>query len=67
MAPNKTWSMDFMFDEPFNADRIRLFTLVDHFARESPAIEIDRSVSKRLEPWAYLNEVKLDIHQFVQR
>ena len=36
--------MDFMSDELFNGDRIRLFTLIDHFTRESPAIEVARSI-----------------------
>ena len=44
-APNETWSMDFMSDELFNGDRIRLFTLVDNFTRESPVIEVDRSLT----------------------
>lgn len=44
-AQNETWSMDFMSDELFNGDRIRLFTLVDHFTRESPVIEVDRSLT----------------------
>ncbi len=39
--------MDFMSDELFNGDRIRLFTLVDHFTRESPAIEVARSIPER--------------------
>ena len=39
--------MDVMSDELFNGDRIRLFTLVDHFARESPAIEVARSIPAR--------------------
>ena len=30
-ARNETWSMDFMSDELFNGDRIRLFTLVASF------------------------------------
>ena len=46
-ARNETWSMDFMSDELFNGDRIRLFTLVDHFTRESPAIEVARSIPAR--------------------
>ena len=44
---NETWSMDFMSDELFNGDRIRLFTLVDHITRESPAIEVARSIPAR--------------------
>ena len=44
---NETWSMDFMSDELFNGDRIRFFTLVDHFTRESPAIEVARSIPAR--------------------
>lgn len=33
--------MDFMSDELYNGQRIRLFTLVDNDARESLAIEVD--------------------------
>ena len=47
VARNETWSMDFMSDELFNGDRIRLFTLVDNFTRESPAIEVSRSIPAR--------------------
>lgn len=39
--PNEGWSMDFMTDELFNGQRIRLLTLVDNFTRESLAIEVD--------------------------
>ena len=46
-ARNETWSMDFMSDELFNGDRIRLFTLVDNFTRESPVIEVARSIPAR--------------------
>jgi putative transposase len=42
MGPNEGWSMDFMSDELFNGERIRLLTLVDNFTRESLAIEVDR-------------------------
>ena len=41
MAPNEGWSMDFMSDELFNGQRIRLLTLVDNFTRESLAIVVD--------------------------
>jgi putative transposase len=44
-APNQVWSMDFMHDELFNGDRIRLLTLVDNFTRVSPWIEVDRSLT----------------------
>ena len=43
-APNESWSMDFMSDELAGGHRIRLLTLVDDFTRESPAIEVDRSL-----------------------
>jgi len=33
-----------MSDELFNGQRIRLFTLVDNFTRESLAIKVDRSI-----------------------
>ena len=36
--------MDFMSDEIFDGRRIRLLTLVDHFTRESLAIEVDGSL-----------------------
>ena len=38
--PNESWSMDFMSDELYNGQRIKLFTLVDNFTRESLAIEV---------------------------
>jgi putative transposase len=41
IAPNEGWSMDFMSDELFNRQRVRLLTLVDNFTRESLAIEVD--------------------------
>ena len=41
IGPNDGWSMDFMSDELFNGQRIRLLTLVDNFTRESLAIEVD--------------------------
>lgn len=33
--------MDFMTDELFDGRRIRLLTIVDHFTRESLAIEVE--------------------------
>jgi len=36
--------MDFMSDELYNGQRIRLLTLVDNFTRESLAIEVDKSI-----------------------
>ena len=39
--PDERWAMDFMSDELFDGRRIRLLTLVDHFTRESLAIEVD--------------------------
>ncbi len=41
MGLNKGSSMDFMSDELYNGQRIRLLTLVDNFTRESLAIEVD--------------------------
>jgi len=38
--PNESWSMDFVSDELYNGQRIKLFTLVDNFTRESLAIEV---------------------------
>ena len=36
--------MDFMSDDLFGGRRIKLLTLVDHFTRESLAIEVDGSM-----------------------
>jgi len=40
--PNESWSMDFMSDELYNGQRIKLLTLVDNFTRESLAIKVDQ-------------------------
>lgn len=37
---NKIWSMDFVHDELANERKIRMLTIVDHFSRESVAIEV---------------------------
>ncbi len=44
-APNEQWSMDFMSDSLATGQRFRLLTLVDNMSRESPAIEVDRSLT----------------------
>jgi putative transposase len=47
--PNESWSMDFMSDELYNGQRIKLLTLVDNFTRESLVIEVsDRLGGQRL-------------------
>ena len=43
--PNENWSMDFMSDELFDGRRIRVFTLVDDFTRESLAIEVGQRMT----------------------
>ena len=42
--PNERWSMDFVSDGLYTSRRFRVFTLVDHFTRESPAILADHSI-----------------------
>jgi putative transposase len=37
---NKIWSMDFVHDRMVNGRKIRMLTIVDHFSRESVAIEV---------------------------
>ena len=37
---NDCWGMDFMTDELFDGRQIRLLTIVDHFTRESIAIDV---------------------------
>jgi putative transposase len=38
--PKESWSIDFMSDEVYNRQRIKLLTLADNFTRESLAIDI---------------------------
>lgn len=45
--PNQNLSMDFVQDRLTNGRKIRALTLVDDFARESPAIEVDTSMGGR--------------------
>ncbi len=45
MRPNEHWSMDFVSDALFDGRRYRALTLVDHFTRESPAIEVGTSIT----------------------
>jgi len=44
-APNERWSMDFIHDVLANGRPIKALTIVDDFSRESPAIEVDTSLS----------------------
>nr|BFD66636.1 IS3 family transposase [Bdellovibrio sp. HAGR004] len=44
-APNEVWSMDFVSDRIESGRRIRCFTLVDDFTKESPGILVEHSIS----------------------
>jgi putative transposase len=48
--PNECWSMDFMSDELYNGQRIRLLTLVDNFTRESLSITVDQHIMVMMSP-----------------
>jgi len=43
--PNERWSMDFVSDSLHDGRRFRVLTLVDHFSRVSPAIEVGSSIT----------------------
>ena len=43
-SPNMVWSADFMSDALYHGSRFRTFNLIDDFAREALAIEIDTSL-----------------------
>ena len=45
VRPNQLWCLDFMQDALWWARRFRLLTVVDVYTRESPAIEVDTSLS----------------------
>ncbi len=42
--PNHVWTYDFMSDQTEDGRRLKLLTVLDEFTRESPAIEINRSI-----------------------
>jgi putative transposase len=42
---NQLWAMDFMSDQLFSGHRFRVLNLVDHFSRESLAMEVGRSLT----------------------
>ena len=44
-APNEHWSLDFIADSLADGRRFRALTVVDNMTRESPAIEVDKSLS----------------------
>jgi putative transposase len=43
--PNERWSMDFVSDSLHDGRRFRVLTLVDHFSRVSPAIDVGSSIT----------------------
>jgi putative transposase len=44
-APDEHWSLGFITDSLADGRRFRALTFVDHMSRESPAIEVERSLS----------------------
>lgn len=44
MAPNQSWSMDFVSDGLVDGRRIRCLNIVDDFTKQCLAIEVDRSL-----------------------
>jgi putative transposase len=45
LAPNQSWSMDFVSDTLFDGKKIQWLTLVDNFTRECLAIEVAQSLT----------------------
>jgi putative transposase len=41
-GPNQLWAMDFVSDTLFDGSSLRVLTLVDHFSRESPVLEVGK-------------------------
>jgi len=42
--PNHVWTYDFMGDQTEDGRKLKLLTVLDEFTRESPAIEVGRSI-----------------------
>jgi transposase InsO family protein len=45
--PNHVWTYDFVSDQTEDGRKLRLLTVLDEFTRESPAIEVARSMPAR--------------------
>jgi putative transposase len=45
--PNHVWTYDFMGDQTEDGRTLKLLTVLDEFTRESPAIEVGRSIKAR--------------------
>ena len=45
--PNHVWTYDFMSDQTEDGGKLKLLTVLDEFTRESPAIEVGRSIRAR--------------------
>jgi putative transposase len=43
-GPNERWSMDFVHSRLASGRRFKCLTILDEFARESPALEVDTSI-----------------------
>ena len=43
-CPNHVWTYDFMSDQTEDGRKLKLLTVLDEFTRESPAIEVGRSI-----------------------
>lgn len=41
---NRVWSMDFVHDQFESGEKFRMLTIVDHFSRESVAVEVGKSL-----------------------
>ena len=44
-GPNQEWAIDFASDVAANSQRVRIFSVVDSFTRECPAIEVATGLS----------------------
>jgi putative transposase len=44
---NRIWAMDFVHDKMANQRKIRMLTIVDHFSRESVAIEVSHGLNSQ--------------------
>lgn len=44
---NRIWSMDFVHDKLADQSKFRMLTIVDHFSRESVAIEVAKSLTAK--------------------
>jgi putative transposase len=66
IAPNQSWSMDFVSDALFDGKKFRSLTIIDNFTRECLVIEVDQSLTGE-DVVRVLTKIARERNQYPQR